>query len=247
YYILGGKNNFVQALQQGNPVLALAVGGLFTLIVSFLYFLIKKRINFKNILEICIEGIKLLGPSIFVLILAWSLTDILNDQLLTGKYLAGIFIKYVNIKFLPLLFFFITSLTAVAIGSAWGSMAIMIPISIQMLASFLNGNSMIPVQAIPMIYPLLGAILSGAVTGNHLSPTSDTMVMSARSSNAYHMDHVRTQHTYSFPAVFSTATTFLLSGILIAKYPIQMVLLICIVFGISLNFGILFLRNKLSK
>ncbi len=247
YHLLGGTNNFVTAIKTGNPVAALLVGSTFTLIVSLLFFILKKTIKIKDVSHILSGGVKLLGSSIILLILAWSFTDILNLQLMTGHYLASVFIKYVSIKLLPLLFFFITSLTAVAIGSAWGSMAIMIPISIQMLASFATGNTLIPVASVPMIYPLLGAILSGAVTGNHLSPTSDTMVMSARSTGAHHMDHVRTQHTYSFPAVFSTAMTFLLSGILIVSYPVKIVLPICFVFGILLNFRILILRNKLSK
>lgn len=247
YHLLGGTNDFVTAIQTGNPIVALLVGSIFTLVVSILFFILKKTIKINDIFHILSGGINLLGSSIILLILAWSFTDIINVQLMTGHYLASVFIKYVSIKLLPLLFFFITSLTAVAIGSAWGSMAIMIPISIQMLASFSTGNTLIPVESVPMIYPLLGAILSGAVTGNHLSPTSDTMVMSARSCGAHHMDHVRTQHTYSIPAVFSTAITFLLAGILIVSYPIKIVLPICFASGILLNFGILVLRNKLSK
>ena len=42
----------------------------------------------------------------------------------------------------------------------------------------------------------IGAILSGAIFGDHCSPISDTTVMSSIASGADHIDHVRTQLPY---------------------------------------------------
>ncbi len=42
----------------------------------------------------------------------------------------------------------------------------------------------------------IGAILSGAIFGDHCSPISDTTVMSSMASGADHIDHVRTQLPY---------------------------------------------------
>lgn len=244
FYLLGGSSSFIEALKQGNPELSLMLGTIISLVISIIFLIIRKIIKIKDLAPIILEGINLLGPSIILLILAWSLTDVLNNQLLTGKYLASLFTKYVNIKLLPLLFYAITTLTSIAIGSAWGAMAIMIPISINMLVSFSGIQQPIPVNLLPMIYPLLGAILSGSVSGNHLSPSSDTMLMSSSSCKINHMDHVRSQHTYSFPAVISTAIAFLIAGILVGTVSIKLVMLISLSSGLLINLSFLKFCNK---
>jgi tetracycline resistance efflux pump len=247
YHLFGGTNNFIIALQKGSPITSLFLGSLFTLIFTTTMYLIKNKIRIKDLGPVAWDGINLLAPSLILLILAWSLTDVLNNQLLTGRYLAELFVQYANIELLPFLFYFVTMFTAIAIASAWGAMAIMIPIGIQMLASFVNMPTPIDINTIPMIYPLLGAILSGAVSANHISPTSDTVVMTSRSTGAYHIDHVKTLHTYTIPAVISTAISFLLAGILIKNFGIKLSLLISFSTGILLNFGILTIRNRFNK
>ena len=60
----------------------------------------------------------------------------------------------------------------------------------------------------------MGAILSGCVAGDHLSPISDTTIMTATSTTMVHEEHVRTQMTYALPVVFLCAFSFLLYGFL---------------------------------
>ena len=50
----------------------------------------------------------------------------------------------------------------------------------------------------PMILILcLGAVLDGAIFGDHCSPLSDTTVLSSISAAVDHVDHVRTQMPYA--------------------------------------------------
>lgn len=247
YHLFGGTNNFIMALQKGSPITSLFLGSLGTLIFTTIMYLIEKKIKTKDLGHIIGEGINLLAPSLIILVLAWALTNVLNTQLMTGHYLAQLFVKYASIQLLPFLFFFVTMLTAIAIASAWGAMAIMIPIGIQMLASFVNIPTPIDINAIPMIYPLLGAILSGAVSANHISPISDTVVITSRSTGAYYIDHVKTLHTYIMPAIISTAISFLIAGLLIKPIGLKISLLISISVGILLNLSILIIRNKLDN
>lgn len=244
FALFGGHNNLLQAIQQGKPVLALMFGGLLTFIFSSIFLIAKKSIKITDIFHITIEGFMLLLPSICVLILAWAFADILNHQLLTGNYLAYLLLKYINIKLLPVLFFIITLITAVGISSAWGAMAITIPIAINILASFFSRVQPIPVADIPIIYPLLGAILSGAVSGNHISPASDTIIITARSCGIPFIDLVRAQSTYSIPPLICTAFAFLISGFLVGVLPLKFVLLISLGSGILLNFLILKFKNS---
>jgi tetracycline resistance efflux pump len=47
---------------------------------------------------------------------------------------------------------------------------------------------------------LLGAVLSGAVFGDHASPISDTTVVASMAAATDHIDHVRTQLPYALIA-----------------------------------------------
>jgi Na+/H+ antiporter NhaC len=47
-----------------------------------------------------------------------------------------------------------------------------------------------------------GAVLDGAIFGDHCSPISDTTVMSSIASSCDHVDHVRTQMPYAFITMF---------------------------------------------
>lgn len=48
-----------------------------------------------------------------------------------------------------------------------------------------------------MIIPTLGAVLTGAIFGDHCSPISDTTIMSSMGAASDHIDHVRTQLPYA--------------------------------------------------
>ena len=70
-------------------------------------------------------------------------------------------------------------------------MAILIPTAIP-LAYALDGDSYGLVTMIS-----LGAVLDGAIFGDHCSPISDTTIISSMASSCDHMQHVRTQLPYS--------------------------------------------------
>ncbi len=244
YYMLGGSNDLLKAIQEGNPVLSLILGCSLTLIFTIIFLITKKSIQIKDLPYIFWDGIMFLAPSICVLLLAWSFAHILNYQLLTGNFLASLLIKYVNIKILPVLFFIISLLTSVGISSAWGTMAIMIPIAINMLASFSNMPQPIPVSLVPMIYPVLGAILSGAVAGNHMAPVSDTIITTSRSCKIPFIDLVKAQNICTIPPLIATAFAFLIAGFLVNVFPPKIIFVVSLSSGVILNFLILKFKNK---
>ena len=59
------------------------------------------------------------------------------------------------------------------------------------------GEGLAPAVAEGIHLAATGAILAGAVFGDHCSPISDTTVMSSLASGADHVDHVRTQLPYA--------------------------------------------------
>jgi len=90
----------------------------------------------------------------------------------------------------PLLFV-VASMTSFATGTSWGTMAILIPTAIP-IAFALDGNSYGLTTMVG-----LGAVLDGAIFGDHCSPISDTTIISSVASSCDLIQHVRTQLPYS--------------------------------------------------
>ena len=59
---------------------------------------------------------------------------------------------------------------------------------------------------------MTGAVLSGAIFGDHCSPVSDTTVMASIFSGADHLDHVATQVPYSLTVISVIAVLYLIFG-----------------------------------
>lgn len=241
-----GSRTCLDALQNSRAALALFTGGIFSLIFTTIFYLIRKKISFQEIIPLFKEGMLLMAPAILILMMAWTLGDLLRENLRTGQYLASVMTGWINKAMFPLIFYAVATLIAVSIGSSWGTTAITFPIAIPLMISFLNIETPALVDSIPILFPVLGAILSGAVTGNHISPISDTTVMSATSTGAHHMDHVRTQLTYAAPLIASTAVAFLLAGLL-NGYDLWIVYLSSISTGIILSFILLSILNRCSE
>ena len=61
--------------------------------------------------------------------------------------------------------------------------------------------------------PVIGALLSGWVFGDHCSPISDTTIISSMASASDHIDHVRTQLPYALLAGAVSTILFLIAGL----------------------------------
>lgn len=244
FYLFGGTQGFIHALQHARAASALFFGGSLLLIFCLGFFLLRGRVSPGEIIPLCIEGIQLMLPSIYVLLLAWTFGDILRKDLHTGQELANLLTGTLPIHFLPLMFFITSLLISFALGSSWGTMAIMFPIAVPMVISFLGLEAPVEgIQSIPLLLPVLGAILAGGIVGDNISPISDTTVMSATSSGAHHIDHVHTQMIYSLPSIFAAGCAFTLSGFLI-PYGLAAASCIPLALGTGISFMLLFLCNK---
>lgn len=211
----GGKYNLTQALQNSSAARALFLGGNFALIISILFLFLRKHLKLQALPNICLTGINLMLPSIVTLILAWTFGNILTAELHTGEYLANILINSVSINLLPALLFITAFLIAFTIGTAWGTAAMLFPIAIPMVPAMLGLHHIPTLAEIPMLIPVLGAILSGCVAGNHNSPIADTTIMSATSTRTPLMEHIKTQLPYAAPVMVATAVGFYLAALLI--------------------------------
>ena len=185
-------------------------------------------------------------PAIIMLILATTLSNILTNDLATGNYLASTLLGALPLAFFPLMLFAASTIIAIITGSSWSTLALLTPIAIQTLTSMTN----LPLPAYPsamlMLFPVLGAIFSGAVCGDQISPISETTIMAATSCGAYPLDHAQTQFPYALPAIISSGIAFLLVGLLIPQ-GLLFALTFSLGIGLPLCLSMLYALNARNK
>ncbi len=244
--IFGGVNSIITACQESSAAAGLFIGGNFTLIICTIFFVCRGRIPIKEIPRIYWQGIKLMASAVLVLMLAWTFGDLLRDQLHTGEYLASLMLGSVNITLLPVLLYCVASVISFTIGTSWGTAAMLFPIAIPLVLSMTNSPAHVHLAQIPIFFPVLGAVLSGCLAGNHISPIADTTIMSSMSTRCGLKDHICTQIQYALPGILVTAIAFLLSGLLIS-YGLVIDMLASLTVAIGLNLLILWYFNKNSE
>jgi Na+/H+ antiporter NhaC len=124
-----------------------------------------------------------------ILTLAWSIKGCC-DMLETGTFLSSLLVGTLNPVYFPALVFLVACLTSFSTGTSYGTMAILIPTAIP-VALGLDGGQYGLITVIS-----LGAVLDGAIFGDHCSPISDTTILSSMSTGCDLMQHVRTQLPY---------------------------------------------------
>ncbi|MEE2961369.1 MAG: Na+/H+ antiporter NhaC family protein [Myxococcota bacterium] len=133
----------------------------------------------------------LLGAGL-VLILAWVLKDVC-DSVGTGMGIVSLVGETLPPIVLPATVFVLAGGVAFCTGTSWGTMAIVLPVAVPLAVS-LTGEAM-------YVIICLGAVLDGAIFGDHCSPISDTTVLSSTATDCPLLDHVKTQLPYAFTAM----------------------------------------------
>ncbi len=173
-----------------NSPLVLACAALFGLTLALIFSQLFGSLRIPVIITCFKRGIKRAMIPFVILILAWSLKNCC-DSLKTGEFLTAILVGRVSPHWFPPAVFLVASVTSFATGTSYGTMAILIPTAIP-VAFALDGNTYGLTTMIS-----IGAVLDGAIFGDHCSPISDTTIMSSIASSCDLIEHVRTQLPYS--------------------------------------------------
>lgn len=245
YYLFGGNNSLIESLQHANSSLVLLCASLISLILSLTSAIFRNKIKANEIPCLIKEGVDMMLPSAMTILLAWLFGTFLKDDLHTGNFLANLVLGKLNIILLPCMIFITSFVIALAIGSTWGTMAIMAPITIPMVLSFKNIiASPVLIANIPILYACLGAIFSGATAGNHLSPISDSTIMASASSGAFISDYIKVRTLYLIPAIIGTLISYIVCGMLIESN-FYLSTFVAILFGITVSIILLKVFNKI--
>lgn len=185
---LGGATNVIDAFATSDAEMSLIFGTFITLIFMLVLYLPRGVVDFKGYTSSLIEGIKLMLPAIMVLIFAWGLKGV-GDALQLGEFVGGVVGDNASASiFVPAIMFIIGTFLGFSTGTSWGTFAILIPIVISMFGNIAYQEMMII---------SISAVLAGAVCGDHISPISDTTIMSSAGAQCNHINHVQTQMPYA--------------------------------------------------
>lgn len=199
---LNGGTNLVEDFANCSSSESLVFAGLVTVGFLLLFYLPRRVIGFKDFMNSVPEGGKLMMPPILILVLAWTLKG-MTDALGIGDFVRqAVSLNEGLMRFVPLLIFCIAIFIAFSSGTSWGTFAILVPIVVNMFS-----------ETDPtMMIVAVSAVLAGAVCGDHISPISDTTIMSSSGAQSNHINHVQTQMQYAMVVVAACVPGYLIAG-----------------------------------
>ena len=200
---LGGATDVVTAFAGCDAETSLIFATLITVMFMLALYLPRKVITFKGFMDSFVEGFKMMIPAIGILILAWSLKG-MGDALEIASFVENLVGSNASASvLLPAILFLVAIFLSFSTGTSWGTFALLVPIAIAMFPGADNMQMMIIAVA---------SVLSGAVCGDHVSPISDTTVMSSAGAQSNHINHVTTQMQYAVVVAVVSAIGYVIAG-----------------------------------
>lgn len=221
--------NFVDAFSNSDASVGLAYGSFIAIIIIIAYYLIRRVLSFKSIMECLPEGFKAMVPAIMILACAWTLkamTDSLGAKIFISQLVEGSAAGFQSL--LPAIIFVIAVGLSFATGTSWGTFGILIPI---VLSVFDASN--------PLTIVSISACMAGAVCGDHCSPISDTTIMASAGAQCDHLNHVSTQLPYALTVAGVSAVCYVIAGFVanwVVVLPIALVLMLGTLFVLKTVF-----------
>ena len=201
---LGGATDVVTAFAGCDAETSLIFATLITVMFMLVLYLPRKVITFKGFMDSFVEGFKMMIPAIGILIFAWSLKGI-GDALEIASFVEKLVGSNASASvLLPAILFLVAIFLSFSTGTSWGTFAILVPNAIAMFPGTDNMQMMIIAVA---------SVLSGAVCGDHVSPISDTTVMSSAGAQSNHINHVTTQMQYAAVVAVVCIIGYIIAGL----------------------------------
>lgn len=226
----GFANKVVHVLDHCNSFKALIWGSFSGLFIAVILSVFPLMVKLQTIVSEVISGFGELLEALLVLVLAWTLSDVLKEMG-TGEYLGSLIGGGVPVVVLPLVTFVLSGLIAFSTGSSWSTMAILFPI-------VWNICDHAQLTDPELIYHVGSMVLAGSVFGDHCSPISDTTILSSMASGCDHISHVRTQMPYAV----TVAGVSLLASLL--SIGLGMPAVLSLVIGGAMLFGVVWYFGK---
>lgn len=228
---LGGATDIVTAFSGCDAETSLIFATMVTIFFMLILYLPRKVVTFKGFMDSLVEGFKLMIPAVTILIFAWSLKGV-GDALGLAEFVGGIVGENASASiFIPAVLFLAAIFLSFSTGTSWGTFAILVPIA---TALFTGGEDL------QMMIISVAAVLAGAVCGDHVSPISDTTVMSSAGAQSNHLNHVSTQMQYAAVVAVVSLIGYLLAGLVHVWWivlGVSVILLLSVLTGMRIMLG----------
>lgn len=185
-----------------DPIAGLCIGAAVALVVAAAMYLPRGLTTLSGYMDGMAEGVKSMVSAIMVLVLAWSLGGVCRYMIGTGPFVSDVLNGLgVGLELLPAVIFAVSAFIGFSMGTSWGTIALVLPI----VAGVFDPSDSLFLVAV-------GATLGGAVYGDHISPISDTTILSSASAKCTLLDHVSTQMPYATIVFVAGLVAYLLTG-----------------------------------
>ncbi len=198
---INGGTDLISMLGKCDACLGLPLGAVFAFALTSIFYILRKLIDSKQLWNSLPEGFKSMLPAMFILVLAWTLKEMMDlthaDLFVADLMRSG----PADIEFMfPIMIFAVGMFLGITTGTSWGTFGILITICI----SLFTDPTMMCIS--------IAACMSGAVFGDHCSPISDTMIMSSTGSGCDVLVHLVTQFPYAIVVAAISAVCFIMAG-----------------------------------
>ena len=233
---LGFIDSVREAYSSSDASIVLFQAALLACIVSIVMGFAQKIFSLKTGIETWAHGMKSMLYVCVILILAWSIGSIIGD-LGTAHYLVGALSDSLPMWIVPALIFVIAGVISFATGTAYGTMAILLPLVIPLSAAIAGFSTGTPDASIySYIVVCSSGVLTGAIFGDHCSPISDTTILSSMGSGCSLIDHVDTQLWYALTIAAVVTIGYIIIGLGITVW-ITLLITMALLVGVLFVFG----------
>ncbi len=233
-----GGVGFAEAFSNADASIGLTYGSFFAFVITIVWYVIRRVLTFRQMMDLIPEGFKAMVPAILILTFAWTLKT-MTDSLGLKHYIADIVLNFSDgmMSMLPAVIFVIGCIMSFATGTSWGTFGVLIPI---VVAAYTEpGVGFIPgYESIGTI--LVSACMAGAVCGDHCSPISDTTIMASAGAQCNHLNHVQTQLPYALSCAAISFVAYIFAGFIQNA-------VICLLIAFAMMIGFLFVMKILHK
>ena len=212
---IGLFDQIMIAYSNSDASIVLFQAALLACIVAIIMGFAQKIFTIKDGIETWAHGMKSMLFVCIVLILAWSIGSVISD-LGTAHFLVDNLSDALPQFVVPALIFIIAAVVSFATGTAYGTMAILLPLCIPLaaaIAGFTGGDMVTGMPAYAYIVMCSSAVLTGAIFGDHSSPISDTSILSSMGAGCSLIDHVMTQIVYAVTVGVVVIAGYILVGL----------------------------------
>ncbi len=184
-----------------------------------------RKMNLFNTMHWMSVGFKTMIPALIILTLAWSLA-ITTKELQTAEFLSMALQNNLSPYLIPPLVFILSAFISFSTGSSWSTMAILYPIAIPTTYYVTTAAGLDPEMTYELMLNVISTVLAASVLGDHMSPISDTTILSSLASDCNHINHVRTQLPYALTVGFVSIIGITIAPVLGGSWLINLFLIV---------------------